>query len=137
VVGKVLVEFACIHFFNGQVLPVDRSAGADSQQSCHLHMELHRPLSHAAGTGAHPQIRSIQYSPATGTGDFFSVTYLTKAIHIKQRSMSWYEWSEAREQFADLANLTRKIDSTISAIIFLSFANNLYFICLQLLNGLS
>lgn len=51
--------------------------------------------------------------------------------------MNWHEWSEAREQFADLANLTRNIDSTVSSIIFLSFANNLYFICLQLLNGLS
>ncbi|XP_059490124.1 gustatory receptor for sugar taste 64f-like [Neocloeon triangulifer] len=53
------------------------------------------------------------------------------------RSLTRLEWSEAREQFADLANLTRRLDAEISGIILLSFSNNLYFICLQLLNGLS
>nr|CAD7429646.1 unnamed protein product [Timema monikensis] len=47
------------------------------------------------------------------------------------------EWRELREHYAMLSTLTKNLDSDVSGIVLLSFANNLYFICLQLLNGLS
>ncbi|CAG2067238.1 unnamed protein product, partial [Timema podura] len=47
------------------------------------------------------------------------------------------EWRELREHYAMLSTLTKHLDSNVSGIVLLSFANNLYFICLQLLNGLS
>ncbi|KAE8739868.1 Gustatory receptor 40 [Frankliniella occidentalis] len=47
------------------------------------------------------------------------------------------DWRELREYFATLSALTKNVDSNICSIVFLSFGNNLYFICLQLLNGLS
>ncbi|XP_012278986.1 gustatory receptor 5a for trehalose [Orussus abietinus] len=47
------------------------------------------------------------------------------------------EWEQFREKYAALSSLVKKVDDNVSPIILLSFANNLYFICLQLLNGLS
>ncbi|XP_011340003.1 gustatory receptor for sugar taste 64f isoform X2 [Ooceraea biroi] len=47
------------------------------------------------------------------------------------------DWSGYREDYAALSCMVKKVDSDIAPIILLSFANNLYFICLQLLNGLS
>ncbi|XP_063972231.1 gustatory receptor for sugar taste 64e-like isoform X2 [Diachasmimorpha longicaudata] len=47
------------------------------------------------------------------------------------------DWLRLREQYASLSSLVKHADNTISPIILLSFTNNLYFICLQLLNGLS
>ncbi|RLZ02212.1 Gustatory receptor 2 [Cephus cinctus] len=46
------------------------------------------------------------------------------------------EWQALREYYASLSLLVKQVDTYISPIILLSFANNLYFICLQLLNGL-
>ncbi|XP_031833758.1 gustatory receptor for sugar taste 64f [Nomia melanderi] len=46
-------------------------------------------------------------------------------------------WQELREDYAILSSIVKKVDDHVSPIILLSFANNLYFICLQLLNGLS
>ncbi|XP_068986737.1 gustatory receptor for sugar taste 64f-like isoform X1 [Bombus flavifrons] len=48
-----------------------------------------------------------------------------------------FYWRELREHYAILSCVVKKVDEHISPIILLSFANNLYFICLQLLNGLS
>ncbi|OAD57920.1 Putative gustatory receptor 64f [Eufriesea mexicana] len=48
-----------------------------------------------------------------------------------------FDWRELREDYAILSCVVKKVDNHISPIILLSFANNLYFICLQLLNGLS
>nr|QHN69210.1 gustatory receptor 5a [Sirex nitobei] len=44
-------------------------------------------------------------------------------------------WAEARNDYNRLATLTRRVDSYVSDIVLLSFANNLYFICIQLLNS--
>lgn len=47
------------------------------------------------------------------------------------------DWQNLRERYAALSALVKKVDSKISGIILLSFINNIYFICLQLLNGLA
>ncbi|XP_045450099.1 gustatory receptor for sugar taste 64f-like [Melitaea cinxia] len=45
-------------------------------------------------------------------------------------------WRTIREEYCRAAQLVRKVDDVISGIIFISFANNLFFICLQLFNTL-
>ncbi|XP_066583615.1 gustatory receptor for sugar taste 64e-like isoform X2 [Prorops nasuta] len=58
------------------------------------------------------------------------ISYSSKDRHL-------INWRELREDYAILSSMVKKVDNEISPIILLSFANNLYFICLQLLNGLS
>ncbi|XP_033228446.1 gustatory receptor for sugar taste 64f-like [Belonocnema kinseyi] len=60
-----------------------------------------------------------------------------KVTTNESKQFSPGEWKELRENYAILSTLVKKVDDQISSIIFLSFGNNLYFICLQLLNGLS
>ncbi|XP_072935928.1 gustatory receptor for sugar taste 64f-like [Epargyreus clarus] len=45
-------------------------------------------------------------------------------------------WRTSREEYGRAAQLVRKVDEAISGIVFISFANNLFFICLQLFNTL-
>ncbi|XP_032670842.1 gustatory receptor for sugar taste 64f-like isoform X1 [Odontomachus brunneus] len=52
---------------------------------------------------------------------------------IRGKAMPEWWWAEARNDYNHLATLTRKVDSHISSIVLLSFATNLYFICIQLL----
>ncbi|KAF7989425.1 hypothetical protein HCN44_008099 [Aphidius gifuensis] len=48
-----------------------------------------------------------------------------------------FNWLDLREKYAMLSSLVKEVDSVLAPVIVLSFFNNLYFICLQLLNGLS
>ncbi|KAI5639378.1 trehalose receptor domain-containing protein [Phthorimaea operculella] len=43
-------------------------------------------------------------------------------------------WCKMREDYCRTTNLVRKVDNVISSVIFISFANNLLFICLQFLH---
>nr|QZH55039.1 gustatory receptor 6 [Achelura yunnanensis] len=45
-------------------------------------------------------------------------------------------WRVTREDYNRATQLVRKVDDVISGIVFVSFANNLFFICLQLFNTL-
>ncbi|XP_050665607.1 gustatory receptor for sugar taste 64f-like [Leptidea sinapis] len=45
-------------------------------------------------------------------------------------------WRTSREEYGRAVQLVRKVDDVISGIVFISFANNLFFICLQLFNTL-
>ncbi|XP_048006563.1 gustatory receptor for sugar taste 64f-like [Leguminivora glycinivorella] len=45
-------------------------------------------------------------------------------------------WRSAREEYSRVTQLVRKVDNVISGIVFISFANNLFFVCLQLFNTL-
>ncbi|XP_060810408.1 gustatory receptor 5a for trehalose [Amyelois transitella] len=45
-------------------------------------------------------------------------------------------WKSTREDYCRATQLVRRVDDVISGIIFISFANNLFFICLQLFNTL-
>ncbi|GLG99935.1 Gustatory receptor for sugar taste 64e, partial [Gryllus bimaculatus] len=46
-------------------------------------------------------------------------------------------WAQLRHAYAAMSALVKMVDTHICSIVFLSFFSNLYFICLQLLNGLS
>ncbi|KAK2575502.1 hypothetical protein KPH14_011223 [Odynerus spinipes] len=52
---------------------------------------------------------------------------------VRGKAMPEWWWAEARNDYNHLASLTRRVDSQISTIVFLSFATDLYFICIQLL----
>ncbi|XP_063241521.1 gustatory receptor 5a for trehalose-like [Bacillus rossius redtenbacheri] len=60
-----------------------------------------------------------------------------RMLSVNGKSLRQQEWQEMREHYAMLSSLTKTVDENISGIVLLSFTNNLYFICLQLLNGLS
>ncbi|XP_034176735.1 gustatory receptor for sugar taste 64f [Osmia lignaria lignaria] len=53
--------------------------------------------------------------------------------HFIVKAMPEWWWAEARSDYNRLANLTRQLDSHISMMVLLSFATDLYFICIQLL----
>ncbi|CAL7948745.1 unnamed protein product [Xylocopa violacea] len=53
--------------------------------------------------------------------------------HFIVKAMSEWWWAEARSDYNHLASLTRQLDSHISIMVLLSFATDLYFICIQLL----
>ncbi|XP_050434748.1 gustatory receptor for sugar taste 64f-like [Adelges cooleyi] len=55
---------------------------------------------------------------------------------VKGKVLPSTYWRKSRETYNLLASLTRDFDDFLSPVILLSFANNLYFICLQLLNSL-
>ncbi|XP_076235177.1 gustatory receptor for sugar taste 64f [Calliopsis andreniformis] len=53
--------------------------------------------------------------------------------HFVVKAMPEWWWAEARNDYNHLASLTRQLDSHVSAMVLLSFATDLYFICMQLL----
>ncbi|XP_070156540.1 gustatory receptor for sugar taste 64a [Polyergus mexicanus] len=70
---------------------------------------------------------------ATGLAERYKMLN-KQVITSKHKTM---DWGGIREDYAALSCMVKKVDNDIAPIILLSFANNLYFICLQLLNGLS
>ncbi|OWR43946.1 putative chemosensory receptor 1 [Danaus plexippus plexippus] len=46
-------------------------------------------------------------------------------------------WRNVREDYNRITSLVRKVDKVIGGVIFISFANNLFFICFQLLHTLA
>lgn len=57
-------------------------------------------------------------------------------IDISQR-MPYSYWIEIRTHYVILSNLVELVDRHISILVVVSFASNLYFICLQLFNSFS
>ncbi|KAG7304217.1 hypothetical protein JYU34_011155 [Plutella xylostella] len=45
-------------------------------------------------------------------------------------------WRSTREEYGRATQLVRKVDEAISGVVFMSFANNLFFVCFQLFNTL-
>ncbi|XP_048514878.1 gustatory receptor for sugar taste 64e-like isoform X2 [Athalia rosae] len=73
---------------------------------------------------------------ATGLAERFKT--LNKRMTSRNAAMPTIgEWKILRESYAALSALVKRVDNDVSPIVLLSFVNNLYFICLQLLNGLS
>ncbi|CAL1674849.1 unnamed protein product [Lasius platythorax] len=72
---------------------------------------------------------------ATGLAERYKT--LNKQVTVSTLKHRTMDWCGLREDYAALSCMVKKVDNDIAPIILLSFANNLYFICLQLLNGLS
>ncbi|XP_069702250.1 gustatory receptor for sugar taste 64f-like isoform X2 [Periplaneta americana] len=58
-------------------------------------------------------------------------------LSIKSKPMPEDTWKQIRVDYNNLSQLSKTIDTHISKIILLSFVNNLYFICNQLLNSIT
>ncbi|XP_061382667.1 gustatory receptor for sugar taste 64f-like isoform X1 [Danaus plexippus] len=56
---------------------------------------------------------------------------------IKGKAMPSTFWRNVREDYNRITSLVRKVDKVIGGVIFISFANNLFFICFQLLHTLA
>jgi len=61
--------------------------------------------------------------------------YFTEDNDYLQNMAPTY-WSERRIQYRNICILCDKMDDAISLITMVSFSNNLYFICVQLLRSL-
>ncbi|XP_029167705.1 gustatory receptor for sugar taste 64a-like [Nylanderia fulva] len=72
---------------------------------------------------------------ATGLAERYKT--LNKQVTTSALKHGITDWCGFREDYAVLSCMVKKVDNNISPIILLSFANNLYFISLHLLNGLS
>nr|QBZ67162.1 gustatory receptor 64f1 [Trichogramma chilonis] len=73
---------------------------------------------------------------STGIAERYKVLN-ARLVGLTTSQLTVSDWHDLRECYASLSVLVKKIDDEISGIILLSFGNNIYFICLQLLNGLS
>ncbi|CAF4830765.1 unnamed protein product [Pieris macdunnoughi] len=60
-----------------------------------------------------------------------------KILEAKGKFIPNSFWRNMREEYNRATSLVRRLDDVIGGIIFISFANNLFFICLQLLNTLA
>ncbi|KAK3915808.1 Gustatory receptor for sugar taste 64f [Frankliniella fusca] len=69
--------------------------------------------------------------PVASSVRLLSLLGQTSRVATLDYSIFW--WQEVREAYNRLSLLTRRFDDHINAIVLLSFASNLYFICLQLL----
>ncbi|XP_065215626.1 gustatory receptor for sugar taste 64f-like [Planococcus citri] len=71
---------------------------------------------------------------AAMTERFKQFNLLLHSVHGKIMPVTF--WRTMRETYNQLSCVTKLLDELLSPIVLLSFANNLYFICLQLLNSL-
>nr|AXF48828.1 gustatory receptor GR3 [Lobesia botrana] len=98
--------------------------------------------------GVFAQIINLQFTFNWNFSDVFVICisfYLTsrleqvnrriEAVYGKHAPSSF--WRAAREDYTRVTVLVRRVDDVIGGIIFISFANNLFFICLQLLHTLA
>lgn len=53
---------------------------------------------------------------------------------IQMQTITESTWAEVRVQYAQLCELLERVNVTLAPIILLTCANNLYFICYQMLN---
>nr|QMS80356.1 odorant receptor [Histia rhodope] len=59
-----------------------------------------------------------------------------KLLSVQGKYLPESFWRVTREDYSRATQLVRRVDDVISGIVFISFANNLFFICLQLFNTL-
>ncbi|KAJ2943958.1 hypothetical protein O0L34_g8281 [Tuta absoluta] len=57
-----------------------------------------------------------------------------RIVAVRGKYVTATFWRTMREDYSKATSLVRRVDSVISGIIFISFANNLFFICLQFLH---
>ncbi|XP_052753880.1 gustatory receptor for sugar taste 64e-like isoform X2 [Galleria mellonella] len=61
----------------------------------------------------------------------------TKVTSSRDKCMPPAFWKQLREDYTQAGRLVRNFDNAINGVIFTSYANNLFFICLQMFNVLS
>ncbi|CAG9111010.1 unnamed protein product [Plutella xylostella] len=59
-----------------------------------------------------------------------------KLLNAQGKYLPELFWRSTREEYGRATQLVRKVDEAISGVVFMSFANNLFFVCFQLFNTL-
>lgn len=72
---------------------------------------------------------------ATGLSNLFKV-FNEKLFRLCRLGMPEIFWGEQRRRYREICDLVNLVDDDVSLIILISFSNNLFFICLQLLNSI-
>lgn len=72
---------------------------------------------------------------ATGLTNLFKV-FNEKLFRYCRLGMPEVFWSEQRRRYREICDLVDQVDNDVNLIILISFSNNLFFICLQLLNSI-
>ncbi|XP_044019406.1 gustatory receptor for sugar taste 64f-like [Aphidius gifuensis] len=73
---------------------------------------------------------------STGLADRYA--WLNKSIkNSSRRKFQVLYWYQIRKNYAILSDLVKQTNDDLSALIFLSYYTNLYFICLQLFQGIT
>nr|AZB52897.1 gustatory receptor 2 [Heortia vitessoides] len=104
-------------------------------------------MPYSAVLGALTQFIHFQSTFIWNFSDLFVICmsyYLTSRLqHINEKLLAAQGkylpeifWKTTREDYCRVTQLVRRVDEVISGIVFISFANNLFFICLQLFNTL-
>ncbi|CAH0722912.1 unnamed protein product, partial [Brenthis ino] len=109
---------------------------------------ISQQLNYSFVLGALTQFFNIQCTFNWNFADVFVICisfYLTSRLEqinrrmsaVKGKSVPVLVWRSLREDYHRVTNLVRRVNEVIGSIIFISFANNLFFICLQLLHTLA
>lgn len=72
---------------------------------------------------------------AVGLSSIFKL-YCDYLVQYKGQITAQYFWDEQRINYRKLCELVEYVDKVISPVTIVSFSNNLYFVCLQLMNVL-
>ncbi|KAL0849841.1 hypothetical protein ABMA28_011779 [Loxostege sticticalis] len=113
----------------------------------HFYPWVFNVLPYSAVLGATTQFLHFQSTFIWNFSDLFVICmsyYLTSRLeHINGKLLAAQGkylpeifWKTTREDYCRATQLVRRVDEVISGIVFISFANNLFFICLQLFNTL-
>ncbi|XP_026764715.2 gustatory receptor for sugar taste 64f-like [Galleria mellonella] len=113
----------------------------------HSFPSIFQVLPYSTALGVLTQFLHFQSTFIWNFSDLFVICmsyYLTSRLeHVNERLLEAQGkylpetfWRTTREDYCRATKLVRKVDDVISGIVFMSFANNLIFVCLQLFNTL-
>jgi hypothetical protein len=81
------------------------------------------------------QIDTIQQLVTEGQKNDERYYQLKIFLYFQKQPMNLEEWNEARGLYADLGSITRTVDQALSGLVFLSYANNVYYLCVFFFHG--
>nr|ARO76475.1 gustatory receptor 4 [Conogethes punctiferalis] len=113
----------------------------------HFYPWVFNVIPYSVALGALTQFLHFQSTFIWNFSDLFVICmsyYLTSRLeHINEKLLAAQGkylpeifWKNTREDYSRATQLVRRVDEVISGVVFISFANNLFFICLQLYNTL-
>ncbi|XP_050352701.1 gustatory receptor for sugar taste 64f-like [Nymphalis io] len=113
----------------------------------HFYPWVFNYLPYSFGLGILTQFLHFQSTFIWNFSDLFVICisyYLTSRLNYVNKQLLNAQgkylpelfWRTVREEYCRAAQLIRRVDDVINGVIFISFANNLFFICLQLFNSL-
>ncbi|XP_047535878.1 gustatory receptor for sugar taste 64f-like isoform X1 [Vanessa atalanta] len=113
----------------------------------HFYPWVFNYLPYSFGLGILTQFLHFQSTFIWNFSDLFVICisyYLTSRLNYVNKQLLNAQgkylpevfWRTVREEYCRAAQLVRRVDDVINGVIFISFANNLFFICLQLFNSL-